>query len=109
MWQLVPVTSGKLEVQVCMEGRDAIYLLYLPSLAELGLSNNKERTFSHSRLLLVMESHWKCFVCFIRVEGNMVTYRTIIQPADEDGRLKSGGRETHWEAVALVQARSDEA
>ena len=38
-----------------------------------------------------------------------MTYRTIIQPADEDGRLKSGGRETHWEAVALVQARSDEA
>ena len=51
-----------------MEGWDAIYLLYLPSLEELGLSNDKERTFSHSRLLLVMESHWKCFVCFIRVE-----------------------------------------
>ena len=39
----------------------------------------------------------------------MVTYRTITQTADVDGSLKNGSRETHWEPIALVQARSDEA
>ena len=48
------------------------------------------------------------FCLFHKGGGNMVTYRTITQTADVDGRLKNGGRETHWEAVALVQARSDE-
>lgn len=56
-WQLAPVTRGRLEVQVRTEGCSASYLLYLPSLAELGLPNDQARTFSHSRLLMVMVSH----------------------------------------------------
>lgn len=96
------LTSGRLEVQARVGGYGANYLIYPPSLMELGLPDDQARTpfslWAAAGSGEPLEGVCCCCclcVLFNKIDGYMVTFRMIIQTAGVEDGSRSGSREIH--------------